>query len=368
MNLENFLQAVVKEKASDLYLAVGAKPSMKVDGALVNIADELLTEDRCKSLIYQELNEVQISEFENNLELNCALFFNDIGRFRLNLYYQKNTIGAVLRRIEDKIPELAALGVPSIVERLSMVRTGLVLVVGATGSGKSTTLAAMIGNRNKYDTGHIVTIEDPIEFIHDHQSCIVSQREVGIDTHSLQDALENTLRQAPDIILIGEIRTKEAMEHAIHFSETGHLCLATLHATNTSQALERIVSFFPQGNHNQIYAELSVNLSGIVAQRLVRRKGSKGRVAVMEVLLNTPAMTAHIKDGNISEVKPLMERSGSEGMQTIDQSLFSLYQKGLISYDDAMRAADSENNLRLLIKLKEDKKDGGSSLDGVSIM
>lgn len=368
MELVDLVKAATKDKASDLYLAVNAKPLMKVHGVLKEAADEVLNKDSCKELIYKVLNESQIQEFEKCLELNCALWFDDVGRYRLNLYLQQGVIGAVLRRIEEDIPKLEDLDLPSIITSLSMARKGLVLVVGATGSGKSTTLAAMIGNRNRNDTGHIITIEDPIEFIHKHESCIVSQREIGIDTLSLKDALTNTLRQAPDVILIGEIRTKETMEYALHFAETGHLCLATLHATNATQALERIVSFFPKENREQVFMEVSENLRGIIAQRLIIKKDGKGRAAAVEVLINSPAMTEHIKSGSIDELKDLIERSKNDGMVSMDSSVFSLYKSGVIGYDQALRASDSENNFRLMAKLNDDSDKSGSSLDGISII
>lgn len=368
MKLIDLVKVASQKKASDLYVTVSSKPLAKVNGVLTEVCDEVLTKDSCKKLLYDELTKDQIEEFERKLEFNCALWFDGTGRYRLNLYLQRGYVGAVLRRIEEDIPKLEDLDLPQTIADLSMARKGLLLVVGATGSGKSTTLAAMIGNRNRNDTGHIITIEDPIEFIHKNESCIVSQREIGIDTLTLKAALENTLRQAPDVILIGEIRTKETMEYALHFAETGHLCLATLHATNAPQALERIVSFFPKENREQVFMELSENLRGIIAQRLILREDTKGRVAAIEILLNTPAMTDHIKNARMEELKELMIRSQNEGMQTIDQSIFSLYKEGMIDYEHALRSCDSENNFRLMVKLNSDDKKDGSSLDGISII
>jgi len=303
------------------------------------------------------MNEQQRRDFAESHECNFAISARGVGRFRVSAFYQRNLTGMVLRRIETNIPTFEQLKLPQIVKELALTKRGLVLFVGATGTGKSTSLASMIGYRNEHSTGHIISIEDPIEFIHQHKNCIVTQREVGIDTESFDVALKNTLRQAPDVILIGEVRTRETMEHAVTFAETGHLCLATLHANNANQALDRIINFFPADRQQQVWMDLSLNLRAIVAQQLVPTPDGKGRRAVIEVLLNTPLAADLIRKGEVSELKALMKRSNELGMQTFDQSLYQLYSQGEITYEDALAHADSANDLRLLIKL-------GSESDG----
>jgi twitching motility protein PilU len=297
------------------------------------------------------MNEQQRRELAETHECNFAISARGVGRFRVSAFYQRNLVGMVLRRIETQIPTIEDLKLPEVLKQLSMSKRGLVLFVGGTGAGKSTSLAAMIGQRNKNSQGHIISIEDPIEFIHQHQGCIVTQREVGIDTESFEVALKNTLRQAPDVIMIGEVRTRETMDYAVAFAETGHLCLATLHANNANQALDRIIHFFPADRHDQVWMDLSLNLRAIVAQQLVPTPDGKGRRVVIEVLINTPLAADLIRKGEVHELKNLMKRSNEQGMQTFDQALYQLYSNGEITYEDALAHADSANDLRLMIKL-----------------
>ena len=310
-----------------------------------------LSPEKTREIVLSVMNEKQRQEFLESHELNFAVSARGVGRFRCSAFYQRNLAGMVLRRIETIIPEIDALGLPDIIRDLAMTKRGLVMFVGATGTGKSTSLASMIGYRNRNSKGHIISIEDPIEFIHQHQGCIVTQREVGIDTASFEVALKNTLRQAPDVILIGEVRTRETMEHAIAFAETGHLCLCTLHANNANQALDRIIHFFPADRHSQLWMDLSLNLKGIVAQQLIPTPDGEGRVACLEVMLNTPLAADLIRKGEVHELKELMKKSNEVGMQTFDQALFELYTRGDITYEDALSHADSTNDLRLMIKL-----------------
>jgi twitching motility protein PilU len=297
------------------------------------------------------MNEKQRNEFLEKKELNFAVSARGIGRFRASAFYQRNLAGMVLRRIETKIPQVDELGLPEIIKELAMTKRGLIIFVGATGTGKSTSLASMIGHRNQNSKGHIISIEDPIEFIHQHQGCIITQREVGIDTESFEVALKNTLRQAPDVILIGEVRSRETMDHAIAFAETGHLCLCTLHANNANQALDRIIHFFPADRHRQLWMDLSLNLKAIVAQQLIPTPDGNGRRACLEIMINTPLAQDLIRKGEVSELKELMKRSTELGMQTFDQALYALYDAGEITYEDALLHADSPNDLRLMIKL-----------------
>jgi twitching motility protein PilU len=345
------LLGFMKEKdASDLYITVNRAPSFKISGTVRPAGKLPVTPEVIDSLIWSVLNESQYKELIEKKELNMAHFDPEIGRFRFNFYRQKSNLAIVVRRIETIIKTLDDLKLPPILRDISMAKRGLVLVVGATGSGKSTTLAAMINHRNENEAGHIITIEDPVEFMHEHKKCVVSQREVGVDTDSYKTALKNTLRQAPTVILIGEIRDEETMEHAINFAETGHLCLATLHSNNANQAMERVINFFPPERHRQIYLQLSLNLKAIVSQRLIKAKNG-GRAAAIEVLLGSARVRELIKKAEVDALKEAMAGSANEGMQTFDQALFDLYLRGLISIEEAIENADSATDLKLKIKL-----------------
>lgn len=357
MEFEKLLRLMVEKGASDLFITAGVPPSIKVNGKIMPVTKTPLSPELTRETVYGVMNDQQRREFAEKHECNFAISARGIGRFRVSAFFQRNLAGMVLRRIETRIPTLEELRLPEVLKSLSMTKRGLVLMVGATGTGKSTSLAAIIGHRNRNSSGHIISIEDPIEYVHQHQSCIVTQREVGLDTDSFEVALKNTLRQAPDVIMIGEIRTRETMDYALAFSETGHLCLATLHANNANQALDRIINFFPSDRHNQVWMDLSLNLKAIVAQQLVPTTDGKGRRVAIEVLLNTPLAADLIRKGEIHELKALMKRSGEVGMQTFDESLFQLYRDGEITYDAALQHADSANDLRLMIKL-ESETDG----------
>ncbi|WP_252271866.1 PilT/PilU family type 4a pilus ATPase [Pseudomonas subflava] len=357
MEFEKLLRLMVEKGGSDLFITAGVPPSMKVNGKIMPVTKNAMSPEQTRETVHSVMNEQQRREFAENHECNFAISARGVGRFRVSAFYQRNLAGMVLRRIETNIPTLDDLKLPEVLKKLALTKRGLVLFVGATGTGKSTSLAAMIGYRNKNTSGHIISIEDPIEYIHQHQSCIVTQREVGIDTESFEVALKNTLRQAPDVILIGEIRTRETMDYGVAFAETGHLCLATLHANNANQALDRIINFFPPDRHNQVWMDLSLNLKAIVAQQLVPTPDGKGRRAVIEVLINTPLAADLIRKGEVHELKSLMKRSTEMGMQTFDQALYNLYTQGEITYEDALLYADSANDLRLMIKL-------GSETDG----
>ena len=351
MELEQLLRLMVDKRASDLFITTGVAPSLKIDGRILPIAGGALSPEAARNMVLASMSEAQRQEFAAHHECNFAISARGIGRFRASAFYQRNQVGMVLRRIETSIPSLDDLRLPEVLKQLSMTKRGLVLFVGATGTGKSTSLAAMIGHRNRHSQGHIISIEDPIEFVHQHQGCIVTQREVGIDTDSFEVALKNTLRQARDVIMIGEVRTRETMDYAVAFAETGHLCLATLHANNANQALDRIIHFFPADRHPQVWMDLSLNLKAIVAPQLVPSADGQGRRAVIEVLLNTPLVADLIRKGEVHELKALMKRSTEQGMQTFDQALFRLYEAGEISYENALAHADSANDLRLMIKL-----------------
>ncbi|MFM7275634.1 MAG: PilT/PilU family type 4a pilus ATPase [Gammaproteobacteria bacterium] len=342
---------MVEKKASDLFVTAGVAPCIKVNGKLQPVDDTPLTPERTRELVLSIMNENQRKEFVRSHECNFAISARGVGRFRVSAFYQRNLAGMVLRRIESRIPSTEELLLPPIINDLAMTKRGLIIFVGATGTGKSTSLAAMIGHRNRNSSGHIITIEDPIEFVHQHQKCIVTQREVGIDTESFDIALKNTLRQAPDVILIGEIRARETMQHAITFAETGHLCLATLHANNANQALDRIQNFFPADARDQLWMDLSLNLKATIAQQLIPTVDGQGRRAAIEVLINTPLVSDIIRKGEVHSLKELMERSGELGMQTFDQALYQLYMDGQISYEHALAYADSQNNVRLMIKM-----------------
>jgi twitching motility protein PilU len=338
---------------------------MKINGKITAIEEDPITAEQTHQLAYNLMNNQQRQEFENTLECNFAMSRADTGRFRVNIFKQKHSIGIVLRRIKTDIPTLEALHMPETLKDIALTKRGLVVVVGATGSGKSSTLAAMIGHRNRNSTGHIISVEDPIEFIHEHDGCIITQREVGVDTKNFEAALQNTLRQAPDVILIGEVRTRETMEHALAFAETGHLCLTTLHANNANLALERMINFFPKDRRDQMLLDLSLNLRAIVAQQLIPTVDRDSVYPVVEILLNTPLAAQLIKQGDIGELKEVMGQSNNLGMVTFDQALFQLYRDDIITYDDALHHADSANELRLMIKLAEkndnDNEDDDSS-------
>lgn len=363
MGLNDLLKLMIEKEGSDLFLTTGASPSIKAFGKLIPLVDKKLPKGLVKQIAYSIMSEDQIKEFEINPEMNLAIDNPDIGRFRVNIFKQRGEIGIVARNIKTEIPSADSLGLPPILNDLIMQKRGIILFVGGTGSGKSTSLAALIDHRNKNSDGHIITVEDPIEFIHPHQRSIVNQREVGIDTNSYEEALQNTLRQAPDVILIGEIRSRETMEHALAFAETGHLCLSTLHANNANQALDRIINFFPDERHKQLFLDLSLNLQGFISQRLIPTKDGK-RVAAFEILLGTPRVCDLIKQGKILEIKEVMEKSEQQGMKTFDSALFDLYKSGKISHEEALKNADSKNNLRLRIQLSEGEDGSGGNIEG----
>ncbi len=353
MKIDDLLQRVVDEQASDGFISADAPPSIKVDGIIFPVRETPLTSEEARELVLSTMDEKQQKEFLEHHELNFAIGREGLGRFRVSCFVQRGECGLVLRRIVTDIPTVDELGLPPIIKELSMTKRGLVIFVGATGTGKSTSLAAMVGHRNQNSRGHIITIEDPIEYMHKHGQSIITQREVGVDTESFAVALKNTLRQAPDVILIGEVRTAETMMQALTFAETGHLCLCTLHANNANQALDRIQSFFPAEQHSQVWMDLSLNLKSMVAQQLLPRKDGKGRTPVVEILLNTPLVADYIRKGEVHLIKDLMAKSTELGMQTLDQSLVKAYKEGLISQDDAVRYADSANDVRLAIKMHE---------------
>ncbi len=368
MDIEKLLRLMVEKSASDLFITAGMPPSMKVHGRIHSVTKTPLSSEQTQDIIFDMMTPQQVSEFEEKKELNFAVSASGVGRFRASAFFQRNLVGMVLRRIETSIPQIEKLGLPEIIKEIAMSKRGLVLFVGATGAGKSTSLASMIGYRNQNSRGHIISIEDPIEYMHQHQGCIVTQREVGLDTDSFEIALKNTLRQAPDVIMIGEVRTAETMNHAVTFAETGHLCLATLHANNANQALDRVIHFFPPEQHSQIWMDLSLNLKAIVAQQLVPTPDNKGRRAVVEVLMNTPLAADLIRKGEVHELKALMTKSNELGMQTFDQGLYKLYEGGEITYEDALSHADSANDLRLMIKLaSEDAEQLTSATRGLTL-
>jgi twitching motility protein PilU len=357
---------MVAKGASDLFITVGFPPAIKTDGRISPVADQPLTRQHTSGIARAMMNDKQAAEFEATKESNFAVSPGGIGRFRVSAFIQQGRVGLVFRTINTSIPLLEDLKLPSQLRDVCMMKRGLVIMIGGTGQGKSTTLAAMVGYRNENSYGHIITVEDPVEYVHDHRNCVVTQRDVGVDTDSWFSALKNALRQAPDVILIGEVRDRQTMEYAIEFSETGHLCMATLHANNSNQALDRIVNFFPENRKQQLLMDLSLNIRAFVAQRLVPLKDGKGRIAAVEIMLNTPLISDLIFKGEVHEIKQIMAKSRELGMQTFDQHLFELYDAGLIGCDDALRNADSVNELRLMIKLnsKEAKqKDvlGGNS-------
>jgi len=369
--MHDLLRLMVSKKGSDLFITAGFPPAIKVDGKVTPVSNQTLTPAHSQELAMAIMNGKQAAEFESTKECNFAISPPDIGRFRVNAFVQQSRIGLVLRTITAKIPKFEELGLPEVLKDVAMTKRGLVVFVGGTGSGKSTSLAAMVGYRNENSFGHIITIEDPVEYVHDHKNCIVTQREVGVDTENWFAALKNTLRQAPDVILIGEIRDRETMDYAIAFAETGHLCLSTLHANSTNQALDRIINFFPEERRQQLLMDLSLNLKAFVSQRLIPMKEGKGRAAAIEIMLNSPLISDLIFKGEVHEIKEIMSKSRELGMQTFDQSLFDLYEAGMISYEDGLRNADSVNDLRLKIKLhgQESKdKDLMSGIDHLGIV
>jgi twitching motility protein PilU len=349
--VQQLLTLMKQKNGSDLFISAGFPPAIKVDGAMTPVMEKPLSGEASAIIMRSLMTDRQVKEFESTNECNFAIAPPNIGRFRVNAFVQQNKVSGVLRTINTTIPTFESLGLPEQLKKIVMEKRGLVLMVGGTGSGKSTSLAAMIGYRNENTKGHIITIEDPIEYVHPHRGCIVNQREVGTDTFSWDNALKNTLRQAPDVILIGEIRTQEGMEYAVNFAETGHLVLATLHANSSNQALDRIINFFPEAKREQLLMDLSLNIKAIISQRLVRKEGG-GRVAAMEILLNSPLISDLIFKGEVHGIKEVMKQSGEQGMITFDQFLFNLFELGQISYDEAVRNADSQNEVRLDIKLK----------------
>ena len=362
MDITPLLKALMENKGSDLFITVHRPPCIKMHGKIRPVTKSMLTPAQVEELIHSSMDDRQRKEFADNKECQYAISVENVGRFRASAFYQRNQPGLVVRRIETKIPTTEELKIPSILNDLVMKKRGIIIFVGATGTGKSTSLAAMIGYRNRNSYGHIISIEDPIEYVHRHDKCIITQREVGIDTESFEVALKNTLRQAPDVILIGEVRSQETMSQAITFAETGHLCLCTLHANNANQALDRILHFFPKEEHTRVLMDLSMTLGAVIAQQLLPTVDGKGRRAAIEIMINSPLISDHIRKGEVHLIKELMARSTELGMQTFDQALFELYVKGEITYDDALVHADSANDLRLRIKLHE--KDADSLTEG----
>ena len=349
------LKVMLTQKSSDLFITANYPPAMKIDGKMTKVGPQNLSAAHTLALVKSVMSDKQIEEFEATKECNFAISPSGIGRFRVNAFIQQGSAGMVLRVIPTELPTIDGLGAPQILKEVVMSKRGLCILVGGTGSGKSTTLAAMIRHLNGTATRNVITIEDPVEFVHQHKNCIVSQREIGIDTESWMTALKNTLRQAPDVILMGEIRDRETMEHAVAFAETGHLCLATLHANSANQALDRIINFFPEERRAQLLRDLSLNLRGMISQRLIPKQDGKGRAAAVEVMLNTPLIADLIFKGEVAEIKEIMKKSRNLGMQTFDQSLFDLFESNVISYEDALRNADSLNDLRLQIKLSSQR-------------
>lgn len=369
MVFSDFLKLMVHKKASDLFITAGVPPSLKIDAKIVPITRQALTPDQARDLAYSVMNEEQIRQFEADKECNFALNPVEIGRFRVNVFVQQNRVGMVLRNIETHIPKFEELHLPPVMREIAMAKRGLVIFVGGTGTGKSTSMASLVGYRNEHSYGHIITIEDPIEYVHEHRNCIITQREVGVDTDNWETALTNAMRQAPDVIQIGEIRHRETMDNAVVFAETGHLCIATLHANNTYQALDRIINFFSSDRRDQLLMDLSLNLKALVSQRLLPIKDATGRVPAVEIMLNSPLISDLILKGKIDEIHDVIASSREHGMQTFDQSLFDLYEADLVSYDDAIRNADSENDLRLRVKLEgknANAQDLGESMKNVT--
>ncbi len=369
--MHDLLRLMLSKKASDLFVTAGYPPAMKIDGKMTPVTQQPLSPGHTAALARAIMNDKQAAEFEASSECNFAINPEGIGRFRVNTFVQQQKTGIVIRTITTKIPDFDNLGLPQVLKEVVMSKRGLVIFVGGTGSGKSTSMAALIGHRNKNSYGHIITIEDPVEYVHEHINCVITQREVGVDTESWEAALKNTLRQAPDVILIGEIRDRETMEHAIAFAETGHLCMGTLHANSANQALDRIINFFPEERRTQLLMDLSLNMRALVAQRLIPRKSGSGRAAAIEVMLNSPLISDLIFKGNVHEIKEIMKKSSEMGMQTFDMALFELYESGVISYEDALRNADSMNELRLQIKLhgsEAQKRDTRTNIEDLTLI
>ncbi len=366
--MHDLLGMLTEKGGSDLFITAAAPPSIKVDGKMMPLTNQPLTPAHTRVLVRSVMNDKQAAEYERTQECNFAISLPGVARFRVNAFTQRGSSGMVLRTINTHIPNFEELRLPPVLRDISMTKRGMVIFVGGTGSGKSSSLAAMIGYRNENSYGHIVTIEDPIEYVHHHGHCLITQREVGVDTESYEVALKNTLRQAPDVILIGEIRDRETMEYANAFAETGHLCLSTLHANNTNQALDRIINFFPEERRHQLLMDLSLNLKAVVSQRLIPRADGKGRVPAVEILINTPLMADLIFKGKVHEMKELIAKSTEQGMRTFDQSLFDLFERGLITYEDALRNADSVNDLRLRIKLESKRVDHSDPLGDTKIL
>jgi twitching motility protein PilU len=366
--VHNLLRGMISKKASDLFITTGFPPAFKLDGKMMPVSNQSLTAQHTQELARSIMNDRQAAEFEASHECNFAISPPGIGRFRVNVFQQQQRVGMVLRTITTKIPDVDEMGLPPILKDIVMTKRGLVLLVGGTGSGKSTTLAAMLGHRNKNSYGHIITIEDPVEYVHEHINCIITHREVGVDTDNWETALKNTLRQAPDVILIGEIRDRETMEHAVAFAETGHLCLGTLHANSANQALDRIINFFPEERRTQLLMDLSLNIKSIISQRLIPTTDLKGRSAAIEIMLNSPLISDLIFKGEVNQIKTVMSKSRELGMQTFDQALFDLYEAGKISYEEALKNADSVNDLRLNIKLNSQHSKDGDLMSGTENM
>ena len=360
--MQDLLKRMVEKKGSDLFITSGFPPAIKIDGEIRPQSERSLTPEQSATLVRAIMNDKQTREFDSTKECNFAIAPLGIGRFRVSAFVQQGNVGAVLRTINAKIPSFEELDLPAILREIVLSKRGLVIIVGGTGSGKSTTLAAMVGHRNEKTRGHIVTIEDPVEYVHPHNGCVITHREVGVDTDSWHTALKNTLRQAPDVILIGEIRDRDTMEYGIQFAETGHLVLSTLHANSANQALDRIINFFPDERREQLLMDLSLNIRGMISQRLIPRESGTGRIAAMEILLNSPLIQDLIFKGEVAQIKEVMSRSNRLGMKTFDQALFELYETGFISYEDALRNADSKNELRLKIKLQS-KREGSTSAE-----
>jgi twitching motility protein PilU len=369
MNFNSLLEIMTSNQASDMFVTAEKEPCIKVNGVLQPMTRNKLTKDQAMQVVTSIMNPAQREEFAKTHECNFAIEAGELGRFRVSALMQRDCAAMVLRRIQTNVPTWQELSLPPILSELVMNKRGLILFVGGTGTGKSTSLASLIRHRNENSSGHIITIEDPLEYVHEHIGCIVTQREVGIDTESFEVALKNTLRQAPDVILIGEIRTRETMQQAITFAETGHLCLSTLHANNANQAIDRILHFFPEEMHPQLFMDLSLNLRAIIAQQLIRSPDGKSRHPAIEILINTPRAADLIRKGEVHKLKDLMKHSREQGMQTFDQCLFDLFQAGKISYEDALRAADSQNEVRLMIKLAQEGKDPNEEAnDGMTLM
>jgi len=363
--MRDLLKLMVDKKGSDLFITVDFPPAIKIDGKVTPVSKTKLTSENSKALAYAIMNDRQLKEFEATKECNFAIAPGGIGRFRVNAFVQQSYTGMVLRTIETTVPTIDQLGLPQVMKDVAMTKRGLVIMVGGTGSGKSTSLAAIINHRNENSYGHIITIEDPIEYVHPHKNCILMQREVGVDCDDWEIALKNSLRQAPDVILLGEIRDRETMEFGISFAETGHLAMATLHANSANQALDRIINFFPEERRNQLLMDLSLNLRGLISQRLLKKVDGKGRVAAIEIMLNSPLIADLILKGEVHEIKNIMSKSNELGMKTFDQALFDLYEDDQITYEDALRNADSMNELRLRIKLEGKAAKGSDKLEGL---